>query len=166
MKLRFTPKIIKNLEEKKQHLHLQGSQPRDAPYQLMCLLLVDSPARPTHNKTHAECNNSVKAHEFNVHKMYSYTNIQNGLKNESNERPHFIAERKVLCCCFPATEISFVSIFVISISVLTAITHHMACGMFSPSDSQVKLFHHGMRATKTIIYIFQILLPFYFKAHF
>lgn len=63
MKLRFTPKIIKNLEEKKQHLHLQGSQPRDAPYQLMCLLLVDSPARPTHNKTHAECNNSVKAHD-------------------------------------------------------------------------------------------------------
>lgn len=63
MKLRFTPKIIKNLEEKKQLQHLQESQPRDAPYQLTCLLLVDSLARPTENNTHAECNNNGKAYD-------------------------------------------------------------------------------------------------------
>lgn len=138
----------------------------------MWLLLV-SPAQPTENKTHAECNDiNVKAYDpeapfhlqriisdllkatkargnssmFKTYRVSTYTKIQNSLKNKSNEGPHFIAEWKLLCFWLPATAISFVSIFVTSISVLTAITHHMACGMFSPSHTQVKLFHHGMSA--------------------
>lgn len=85
------------------------SQPRDTPYQLMWLLLV-SPAQPTENKTHAECNDSVKEYDpeapFHLQRITSelqkqekrvqnvqylvsallstYTNVQNSLKNESN----------------------------------------------------------------------------------
>lgn len=72
-------------------------------------------------------------------RLYTHTIIQNGLKMNSMMTYNRM-RGKMLLCCLPDTMISLVSISAISISVFTDVTHHMACGIWSPSPTRVRLF--------------------------